>query len=490
MRYLRGVISGTTITWGSNALGVTTVVNNPPADYYLNACEDSSGKYVVLHDDNQGNPVISRSASNISASFADADSSFSVVGTPSNLTDYAQHATLFCLASQNYLIITNDSFNGTPDIQSTKWDGANWGGSYAILYQDTNASLLNWGAVKISNTDVRMLGVSAASTFSFQKFDGTSWSTLSAPTWPANGLATNSQISLSTDGTNVWAFAVGGDPNNSIIYNKYNGSAWQGWTTLVSSAATRSYVEANPSSMLSGAPVVMWTEQSGSNFNVMVNPVIGGAAGPGWYSSGGTWKYRKQITIDHTKITATTTPLGNFPVLISRTDSSLIATSSGGHVANTGATDILFTSSDGVTKLNHEIETYTAASGQLVAWVQVPSVSPTSDTVIYMYYGNQGVANQQNKTGTWDTGYAGVWHLGDGTTLTANDSTTNANNASTLNSATASAGQISGAAAVAAPQTTNAISIPDSASLGITAKITISGWYMPTTVSDLSEEGQ
>jgi hypothetical protein len=242
--------------------------------------------------------------------------------------------------------------------------------------------------------------------------------------------------------------------------------------------------------MLSGAPVVMWTEQSGSNFNVMVNPVIGGAAGPGWYSSGGTWKYRKQITIDHTKITATTTPLGNFPVLISRTDSSLIATSSGGHVANTGATDILFTSSDGVTKLNHEIETYTAASGQLVAWVQVPSVSPTSDTVIYMYYGNQGVANQQNKTGTWDTGYAGVWHLGDGTTLTANDSTTNANNASTLNSATASAGQISGAAAVAAPQTTNAISIPDSASLGITAKITISGWYMPTTVSDLSKEGQ
>ena len=49
-------------------------------------------------------------------------------------------------------------------------------------------------------------------------------------------------------------------------------------------------------------------------------------------------------------------------------------------------TDILFTAADGLTKLNHEIETYNAATGQLSAWVQIPTLSAPADTVIYVYY--------------------------------------------------------------------------------------------------------
>ena len=73
--------------------------------------------------------------------------------------------------------------------------------------------------------------------------------------------------------------------------------------------------------------------------------------------------------------------------------------------------DILFTASDGTTKLSHEIEKYNAATGELVAWVKVPTVSSTVDTVLYMYYGNGTAGNQQDAANVWDANYKGVWHL-------------------------------------------------------------------------------
>jgi len=47
----------------------------------------------------------------------------------------------------------------------------------------------------------------------------------------------------------------------------------------------------------------------------------------------------------------------------------------------------------------------------LVAWVNVPSLSSTEDTVLYMYYGNPSCGNQENVAGTWDSDYRTVWHL-------------------------------------------------------------------------------
>jgi hypothetical protein len=37
--------------------------------------------------------------------------------------------------------------------------------------------------------------------------------------------------------------------------------------------------------------------------------------------------------------------------------------------------NILFTASDGVTKLNHELETYNSITGQAIAWVRIPTLS-------------------------------------------------------------------------------------------------------------------
>ncbi len=202
----------------------------------------------------------------------------------------------------------------------------------------------------------------------------------------------------------------------------------------------------------------------------------------GWYSSGGTWGYRKPITIDRNKVntaTGTTTPLSNFPVLISVTDSDLMYTGSGGKVGKTDGTDILFTSADGTTKLNHEIESYSSTTGASIFWVQVTSLAKTSDTVLYIYFGNSGASDQQNKPGVWDSNYKAVYHLPNGSTLTALDSTAK-NNGTLSGSPAAISGKIDGAADFSGSNHIIASSSPIVA--GQTAW-TVSGWIKTTATN-------
>lgn len=121
-----------------------------------------------------------------------------------------------------------------------------------------------------------------------------------------------------------------------------------------------------------------------------------------WFSS--SWLYRKSLTIDSDQVSGTG-DLTNFPILVSRTDSDLQAN------AQADSDDIVFTSSDGVTQLDHEIEKYTSGTGTLVAWVEIPTLDGDADTIIYMYYGNSGATAQENPTGVWDSNYVGVWHM-------------------------------------------------------------------------------
>jgi hypothetical protein len=133
-----------------------------------------------------------------------------------------------------------------------------------------------------------------------------------------------------------------------------------------------------------------------------------------WYNI--SWSYRKTITVNASKVGSGTH--NNFPVLIQITDGDIKTK------ALSSGNDMLFTSSDGITKLNHEIESYSSSTGSLMAWVQIPSLSSSSNTVIYMYYGNSGAANQQNVTATWDASFRGVYHLNNVFT----DATSNARN--------------------------------------------------------------
>lgn len=154
--------------------------------------------------------------------------------------------------------------------------------------------------------------------------------------------------------------------------------------------------------------------------------------GPSWYTEGaGTWNNRRAITIDYTKV-AGGQDLTNFPVLVSVTDPTLKGFDQGGQI--TSGTDFLFTSADGITKLDHEIESYSFADGRLTAWIRVPTLSASTNTVLYMYYGNFLAPDQQNKAGLWANNYAGVWHMSENSGTTIADSTSFGNNATKLSS--------------------------------------------------------
>jgi len=152
-----------------------------------------------------------------------------------------------------------------------------------------------------------------------------------------------------------------------------------------------------------------------------------------WWNT--EWQYRKKIKINHNKVAGN---LDNFPVLIHLVDSDLTAK------AQQDGDDIVFTDTNGI-KLAHEIELYNNNTGLLIAWVNVPKLSPAEDTTLFMYYGNPTASNQQNASGVWDSSFVMVQHLEEvsGTRL---DSTGNSNNAVTSGTVNkASAGKIDGA---------------------------------------------
>ncbi|MBI4699242.1 MAG: DUF2341 domain-containing protein, partial [Nitrospirae bacterium] len=136
-----------------------------------------------------------------------------------------------------------------------------------------------------------------------------------------------------------------------------------------------------------------------------------------WYNS--SWSFRKKITVQSGQVSSG--PHTDFPMLVNLASDAQLAAN-----AQADGDDILFTKSDGTTKLDHEIESYTAGTGALVAWVEVNSID--NGTVIYMYYGNSGAGNQENVTDTWNGNYVNVWHKKDLTTSSIKDSTINGNN--------------------------------------------------------------
>jgi biopolymer transport protein ExbB len=141
------------------------------------------------------------------------------------------------------------------------------------------------------------------------------------------------------------------------------------------------------------------------------------------------YAYGKSITIQSSMVSGTVT---NFPVLISITDNNLRTIANGGHVAHANGYDIVFTLPNGSTQLSHQIERYVPATGEYVAWVNVPSLSSSSNTIIAMFYGNASVSADPSNTAVWDNDYMGVWHFNN----SVQDATSHARNlidASTAN---------------------------------------------------------
>ncbi|MBU0758501.1 MAG: DUF2341 domain-containing protein, partial [Nanoarchaeota archaeon] len=116
-----------------------------------------------------------------------------------------------------------------------------------------------------------------------------------------------------------------------------------------------------------------------------------------WYNV--SWNARKKFTINKLLVHGSHI---DFPVLINISDPDLSK-------AEDNGSDILFTSSDGRTKLSHEIEYFNRSTNDLVAWVKI-NVSSAEDSIIYMYYDNPGVPSQSDGENVWDDNYIAVFH--------------------------------------------------------------------------------
>jgi hypothetical protein len=204
-----------------------------------------------------------------------------------------------------------------------------------------------------------------------------------------------------------------------------------------------------------------WTNKT-FTFTTMPEP-------PPWWNY--YWAYRKSVTADHTKVAG---DLSSFPILVDVTDADLASKAlSNGH-------DIAFADLNGY-KLDHEIEKYESASGHLVAWVRLPTLSASVDTVFYMYYGNPSASNQQNPAGVWDSGFRMVQHLEE-SSGTCYDSTGNHNDGTPYGGVSQGvSGKTDGAASFDGNNGTcidlgTASSLTNIGSITITAWIEVNAW--------------
>ncbi len=184
------------------------------------------------------------------------------------------------------------------------------------------------------------------------------------------------------------------------------------------------------------------------------------------------WSHYRTITIDHTKVDSSSAAYTNFTVLVA-TQSVVYSTQTvGGELAN--GQDYAFFSDTCTTPLNWDVEKQNLdGSTTAYSWVQIPSLSSSTDTVIYNCWGNSSVISHIGySTATYDANYGGVWHFS-GAPLNSSDSTHNGFTWTTDASYTSTTGQIDGAintAGTSEIHQTSGIHIP------FTAPVTYSGW--------------
>jgi uncharacterized repeat protein (TIGR01451 family) len=280
--------------------------------------------------------------------------------------------------------------------------------------------------------------------------------------------AGNTQVSL------TWNASTG-----ASSYNIYSSTTTGGPYTEITSVTTLSYTNMG---LTNGTPyyyvvtAVNSSGETGYSNQASATPTANSS-----FSNG----YTNMRTIVINSGQVPHTDQTNFPVLISlpaNTYTDLKTTANGGVVTNANGYDILFTSdAAGTQPLAYERESYSGSTGAMIDWVNVPTVSHSANTSIYLFYGNAAVStDQSNPSGTWDSSYVGVWHLPNGTTLSANDSTSNANNG-TINGATAASGEVDGAASFNG--SSNYLDLGNANSLKLTTgnSLTLEAWIKPAS---------
>lgn len=162
-------------------------------------------------------------------------------------------------------------------------------------------------------------------------------------------------------------------------------------------------------------------------------------------------------------------------------DADFATVGNGGFAQSSSGYDIRpYSDSACTSALTYELVYYDPTTGKLEMHVNIPTLSHTVDTVIYICFGNSGISTDGSSVSTWNSNFKGVYHLPNGSSLTANDST-GVNNGTLVNTPVATTGEIDGSASFTKTSSQN-INLGNDTSLQITGNLTISAWVNITSV--------
>ena len=233
----------------------------------------------------------------------------------------------------------------------------------------------------------------------------------SAPTTASERPTSFGGSTATTDTTIAW---------NNVTWNT------SGWNTSSNLKSLIQELVDDNGGLASGAGIVLWvktsTQLGGNYICTELNEHSG--SNPAkltieYTPASCEFAYRKAITVQSGQVSSG--PHTNFPMLVKVTDEDLATVANDGKVENASATepyDLIFRALDSTTcggststcTLSHEIEKYNPSTGELIAWVKVPSIN--NGTVIYVYYGNSCITSSiQNVNDVWSNSYQGVWHM-------------------------------------------------------------------------------
>lgn len=170
---------------------------------------------------------------------------------------------------------------------------------------------------------------------------------------------------------------------------------------------------------------------------LLVIVVIGAILVPALQAQPAGYARRILLNVDPVNVSGST-DLVDFPLLVNFSHNDLRSTSYGGDMQNPSGYDILFTANDGLTPLNFELEQYAATTGQVTAWVRIPSLSATATTSLYLYFSNPSVYTDPGTGNVWTNNYMAVYHFQNSVL----DETPNGNDLADLNTSTNISGKI------------------------------------------------
>jgi RHS repeat-associated protein len=314
--------------------------------------------------------------------------------------------------------VLTETISSTLQVVTTSLPGTTAGTAYSQVFTATGGNApytwsISSGTLPIGLSLAANTGsvtgtatVGGLTNFTVQVTDANNSTATQSLSMAVSAVISGISPSVGSPGTNVTISGGGFGATQNASSVSFNGvsATVSGWSAssigvIVPSGATTGNIVVTVGGMPS----------NGVSFNVGTS-----------YANG--YQYRQTIVLNHAKVP--NTDQADFPLLFSGVYPNLANVSNSGFVQSTSGYDIVFSlDPEGATNLDHEIDSYDPTTGTASFWVRIPTLSHSTDTVIYLFYGNASITtSQQNIPGVWKNNYLSVYHLGNGTTVGLSDS--------------------------------------------------------------------